>query len=109
MGRNVHSGISLDLSGMSDRDKSKLIRLMARIMEDSYRRGAQQMEYFCRQGYEFCDLVDLRHFASLDVSPDVEDGKTKGADKSVDRLDMEYGYSLLKVGIDTLSLKERSK
>jgi len=72
--------------------KKKLLRLMARISESSYRRGFQHGGLKWRT----VDPVHLRFEISLDKSPltDVvgKDGKwVCSNDKSIDRLEIEFG------------------
>lgn len=86
----VTRGIELDaFDHLSAADKAKLLRLMARVAEKAYRRGAQQGLVYAEQhpSASHADLVDWRYGASLDVSPAL---LHKGErERSVDRLLME--------------------
>lgn len=82
-----------DLQHIDKQTKKKLVRLMARLAERSYRRGFQQ-------GYEcdrpVADLVKFRFFTSLDRSPWPDNVDEKGKwhktpDTAIERLLMENG------------------
>ncbi len=90
---NVVKNIKLDLSYLKESDKKKLLKVMARISEASYRRGVQQ-------GHEAIDAVrviagkDLHKFR-YGVSLD----KTFMGFSPIDTLAAEYGLSLNKIGL----------
>lgn len=91
---SVARGFSEDeFAAIDPRLKRKLLRLMARIAEKSYRRGYQQGEYLNRPeniGDEWrINPADLRHRTNLDVSPGVDSKHYKTT--SLERLDMECG------------------
>ena len=73
---------------LSDKDRKKLNRLMARIAEAAYRRGAQHGAYLQENDGIARDLVKWRFNRNLDAAPwlDGSNGQT-----SVDRLHMEHG------------------
>lgn len=81
-----------EFSHLNDKDKKKLVRLMARISEKSYRRGLQHGA----EGVNIVDPAHLRFKVSLDESPftDTVNEKDKWINdrrKSIDRLWMEFG------------------
>jgi hypothetical protein len=74
---------------LSARDKSKLIRLMARIAEKSYRRGYQHGRLPLITGEWNIDPVVLRFDRSLDKSPYTDSPYMRHT--SIERLFMECG------------------
>ncbi len=90
---NVSKSIKLDLSDMKIGDKTKLLKVIARISEASYRRGVEQGHVainavYCVSGK---DLHKFRYGVSLDKS---FFGLT-----GVDRIYLEYGLSLDEIGL----------
>lgn len=75
------------------RQKKKLVRLMARLMEKSYKRGVQQGVHFERLDAEFPNIADdealykYRYERNLDKSPGIDGFKST----SKERLFMEEG------------------
>ena len=86
----VTRGIDLDaFSNISASDKAKLLRLMARVAEKAYRRGAQQGVVYAKlhPKAQPGDVFNWRYGASLDVSPAL---LHKGSrEPSINRLLME--------------------
>ena len=85
---------------LDDDIKQKLIKLMARISEKSYRRGLQHGSL----GIAIVDPAELRFNVSPDYSPftDVADKNgnwVNNKESSIDRLKMEYGV-LRDIGLD---------
>ena len=72
---------------LSNSDRKKLNRLIARIAEAAYRRGAQHGAHLHQNGGIARDVVDWRFNASLDAAPwlDGSNGQT-----SIERLHMEH-------------------
>jgi len=82
--RSVAGGLKYrEFGSLDTRTKKKLIKLMARISESSYRRGFQHGTL----GIHIIDPVTLRFDRSLDKSPYTD---TKGGHTSKERLEMEY-------------------
>lgn len=97
---NIQNGISLDLSDkLTDAEKKKLVKFIARATEDSYRRGFQQGAGFQERGIIKKDPYHLRFRKNLDVAPDPRSNTLIG-DTSVFRLHCEYHTSFYKIGLD---------
>ena len=80
--------------------KNKLIKLMARISEKSYRRGLQHGSF----GIAVVDPAHLRFNISPEYSPlsditDKDGNWVNNKESSIDRLKMEYGV-LRDIGLD---------
>ena len=85
---------------LDDDIKQKLIKLMARISEKSYRRGLQHGSF----GIAVVDPAHLRFNISPEYSPftditDKEGNWVNNKESSIDRLKMEYGV-LRDIGLD---------
>lgn len=85
---------------LDDDVKQKLIKLMARISEKSYRRGLQHGSF----GIAVVDPAHLRFNISPEYSPltdiaDKEGNWVNNKESSIDRLKMEYGV-LRDIGLD---------
>lgn len=84
---------------LSPQDRKKLRRLMARIAERSYRRGAQQGAYLHSIRHPgmvpINKLHDWRYLPSLDLSPGLD---TRLRRPSLDLLDQEQP-DLWKIGL----------
>ena len=85
---------------LDDDIKQKLIKLMARISEKSYRRGLQHGSL----GIAIVDPAELRFNVSPDYSPftdvvDKDGNWVNNKESSIDRLKMEYGV-LRDIGLD---------
>ncbi len=98
---NVLKNLNLDLSDIKSDDQKKLVKIIARISEASYRRGIQQGHdtieaVHCIAGK---DLHKFRYGVSLDK---IFFGMTP-----VDRLYVEYGNSLVDIGLYKHELFER--
>jgi hypothetical protein len=72
---------------LSDRDKKRLVRLMARLAEKSYRRGVQHGSLLTK-GMSEDVMVKWRFEPSLDTSPWID---SRTVQKSIERLFMEAG------------------
>ena len=72
---------------LSDRDKKRLVRLMARLAEKSYRRGVQHGAVLAK-GMSEDAMVKWRFERNLDTSPWVDSPTVQ---KSIERLFMESG------------------
>lgn len=74
--QNVTHGLPDDaLGGLDDRTKRLLIRLMARVAESAYRRGAQQGAHIAltRPNDLPRKLANWRFCPSTDISPGLDD------------------------------------
>ena len=85
---------------LDDDIKQKLIKLMARISEKSYRRGLQHGSF----GIAVVDPAHLRFNISPEYSPFTDSVGKNGEwvnnkESSIDRLKMEYGV-LRDIGLD---------
>jgi len=70
-------------SHLSPHDRIRLVRLMARIAEQAYRRGAYQSAKLAKSGEDLLpkDIYRWRHGLSLDKSPWLDDATVESADK----------------------------
>lgn len=86
---SVYGLKEFEFSDLPDKQKIKLKRLMARIMERAYRRGVQQAITLYQDGHIpdsiLNDLYSWRYGNDLDESIGIDYYKTT----SVERLDME--------------------
>jgi hypothetical protein len=80
---------------LSDRDKRDILKLMARVAEQAYRRGVQQGAGLASKSSFRGDLWAWRYGPSLDLSPWVDRPTTT---TSRDRLDAECGEQLQQLG-----------
>jgi hypothetical protein len=80
---------------LSDRDKRDILKLMARVAEQAYRRGVQQGAGLADKSSFRGDLWEWRYRPSLDLSPWVDRPTTT---TSLDRLDAECGEQLRELG-----------
>ena len=81
---------------LSERDKRDILKLMARVAEQAYRRGAQQGAGLAGKPSFRGDLWEWRYRPSLDLSPWVDHPTTT---TSLDRLDAECGEQLRELGL----------
>ena len=81
---------------LSERDKRDILKLMARVAEQAYRRGAQQGAGLAGKPSFRGDLWEWRYRPSLDLSPWVDHPTTT---TSLDRLDVECGEQLRELGL----------
>lgn len=70
-------------SHLSPHDRARLVRLMARVAEQAYRRGAYQSAKLAKGGDELLpkDIYGWRHGLSLDKSPWLDDATVEPAIK----------------------------
>ena len=87
---------------LSERDKQDMLKLMARVAEQAYRRGAQQGAGLARRPWFRADLGQWRYEPSLDLSPWLDSPRMT---TSLERLDGECGEELRRIG---LPLKDTS-
>ena len=80
---------------LTERDRKDLLRLIARIAEQAYRRGAQQGAGLAHRPWFRADLGEWRYTPSLDVSPWVDSPRMT---TSLERLDGECGEDLRRLG-----------
>ena len=80
---------------LSDRDKRDILKLMARVAEQAYRRGVQQGAGLAGKSSFRGDLWEWRYRPSLDLSPWIDRPTTT---TSLDRLDTECGEPLRELG-----------
>ena len=76
-------------ANLPDRDKRHILKLMARVAEQAYRRGVQQGAGLAGKPSFRGDLWEWRYRPSLDLSPSGVDRPTMTT--SLDRLDAECG------------------
>jgi hypothetical protein len=81
---------------LSDRDKRDMLKLMARVAEQAYRRGVQQGAGLAGKPSFRGDLWEWRYRPSLDLSPWIDRPTTT---TSLARLDAECGESLRGIGL----------
>jgi hypothetical protein len=82
---------------LSDRHKRDILKLMARVAEQAYRRGVQQGAGLAGKSSFRGDLWEWRYRSSLDLAPWVDSPTTT---TSLDRLDTECGEQLRELGFD---------
>jgi hypothetical protein len=87
---------------LSKRDQRDVLKLMARVAEQAYRRGAQQGAGLAHRPSFRADLGEWRYKPSLDLSPWLDRPRMT---TSLERLDGECGEDLRRIG---LPLKETS-
>ena len=80
---------------LPDRDKRDILKLMARIAEQAYRRSVQQGAGLAGKPSFRGDLWEWRYRPSLDLSPWIDRPTTT---TSLDRLDTECGEPLRELG-----------
>ena len=80
---------------LSERDKRDILRLIARVAEQAYRRGAQQGAGLAQRPCFRADLGEWRYKPSLDLSPWVDSPRMT---TSLERLDGECGDELRRIG-----------
>lgn len=80
---------------LSDRDKRDMLKLMARVAEQAYRRGVQQGAGLAGKSSFRGDLWEWRYRPSLDLAPWIDSPTTT---TSLDRLDVECGEQLGELG-----------
>jgi hypothetical protein len=80
---------------LSERDKWDILKLMARVAEQAYRRGAQQGVGLAQRPCFRADLGEWRYKPSLDLSPWVDSPRMT---TSLERLDGECGEELRRIG-----------
>lgn len=96
---DIQKGINLDLSDkLTEAEKKKLVKFIARATEDSYRRGLQQGATFQQLGSFKKDPYHIRFRKNLDVAPEGQTNRINGY-TSVDILDREYCMSFFKIGL----------
>lgn len=81
---------------LADRDKRDLLRLMARVAEQAYRRGVQQGAGLADKPTFRRDLWEWRYRPSLDLSPWIDRPTTT---TSRARLEAECGGQLRQLGL----------
>jgi hypothetical protein len=87
---------------LSERDQRDVLKLMARVAEQAYRRGAQQGAGLAQRPSFRADLGEWRYKPSLDLSPWLDRPRMT---TSLERLDGECGEELRRIG---LPIKETS-
>lgn len=81
---------------LSERDKRDVLKLMARVVVQSYRRGAQQGAGLAQRPSFRAELGEWRYGPSLDLSPWVDGPRMT---TSLERLDGECGEALRRIGL----------
>jgi hypothetical protein len=85
--------------------RKKLMALISRISESSFRRGLQHGEYFTLKGRKlWIKTADLRFDVSLDKSPAADDRGFKPS--ALERLRYEYGGTLQALGFGEVANHE---
>lgn len=100
--RGVSKRARNELTKLSAKTQVELLRVIARISERSYRRGAQQ-------GHELGvpeDVVSWRYDWSLDVCPELPNAADDSS--SLWRLDVEEGDALARLGLFPILATEQS-
>ena len=91
-----------DIRGLAGNLVKRILRVMARVSEASYRRGVQQGALFHMNGEIGGDLWEYRYAISLDKAPCADIPKfptITGMPSAHDRLVTEYGNSLSEWGL----------
>ena len=81
---------------LSERDRRDVLKLMARVAEQAYRRGAQQGAGLAQRPSFRADLGEWRYKPSLDLSPWIDRPRMT---TSLERLDGECGEELRRIGL----------
>lgn len=81
---------------LSERDKRDILKLMARVAEQAYRRGAQQGAGLAQRPCFRADLGEWRYKPSLDLCPWLDNPRMT---TSLERLDGECGEELRRIGM----------
>lgn len=87
-----------EFSDFSPACKKKLLGLMSRISEASFRRGLQHGELFAKDGRRlWIKTVDLRFDVTLDKSPAADDRGFRPT--ALERLGYEHSSTLIALGL----------
>jgi hypothetical protein len=79
--------------------RERLLTIMARISESSFRRGLQHGIYFTEKGVRLrTDPWTFRYKATLDKSPPIDGKKGGWLPTALQRLNIEHGMTLLELG-----------
>jgi hypothetical protein len=81
---------------VAERDRRDLLKLMARVAEQAYRRGAQQGAGLAHRPSFRADLGAWRYTPPLDLSPWIDSPRVT---TSLERLEAECGEDLRRVGL----------
>jgi hypothetical protein len=104
--KNLHEGEFADITPAC---REKLLNLIARISESSFRRGLQHGLYFAEKQIPLrTDPWTFRYRATLDKSPCID---AKGwTPTALERLNIEHGHELLLLGfVDSIDNLEMTK
>ncbi len=80
---------------VAERDRRDLLKLMARVTEQAYRRGAQQGAGLAHRPSFRADLGAWRYTPALDLSPWIDSPRMT---TSLERLEAECGDGLRRLG-----------
>jgi hypothetical protein len=80
---------------VAERDRRDLLKLMARVAEQAYRRGAQQGAGLAQRPSFRADLGAWRYTPALDLSPWIDSPRVT---TSLERLEAECGEGLRRLG-----------
>lgn len=80
---------------VAERDRRDLLKLMARVAEQAYRRGAQQGAGLAQRPSFRADLGAWRYTPALDLSPWIDSPRVT---TSLERLEAECGDGLRRLG-----------
>ena len=90
---------------LSERDQRDVLKLMARVAEQAYRRGAQQGAGLAQRPFFRADLGEWRYKPSLDLSPWIDRPRLT---TSLERLDGECGEELRRIGLPLKDMSSQS-
>jgi hypothetical protein len=83
-------------ASVAERDRRDLLKLMARVAEQAYRRGAQQGAGLADRPSFRADLGAWRYTPVLDLSPWIDSPRVT---TSLERLEAECGEGLRRLGL----------
>ncbi|MFO1155178.1 MAG: hypothetical protein U1E42_16175 [Rhodospirillales bacterium] len=90
---------------VAERDRRDLLKLMARVAEQAYRRGAQQGAGLADRPSFRADLGAWRYTPALDLSPWIDSPRVT---TSLERLEAECGEDLRRLGFSCSEPATRS-
>jgi hypothetical protein len=103
---SVAAGLSFDeFRELDVKTRRKLVRLLARVSEASYRRGVQQGVHFAKQNRPIRDPFKMRYEQSLDNSPYYD--SPSGGGTAIERLFAEFDV-LRRLGFEDPSLSRKA-
>lgn len=94
----IGKDIKLNLSNMNEKDKTELIKFIARVSETSYRRGFQQGSVLQKNGVIQTNPHELRYKRDIDEAPWGETATASGR-TAINILECEYRNSFNDIGL----------